>query len=91
MVVEEDEIHLMHQLVNKYGTFSDVVNAKMPSIVDPSKDNGSVKGEVIVGGSFTIGMIIANSIRLLPVPQALLVLTYLINSVPMNQCAKLSV
>ncbi|MCJ1435793.1 hypothetical protein MMC27_005168 [Xylographa pallens] len=65
MVVEEDEVHLMHQLVEECGTFSGVVNAKMLSIVDPSEDNVSLKGEVVIltGATGALGAHILDQLR----------------------------
>ena len=70
MVVEEDEIHLMHQLVEEYGTFS---STETPGVIKASEGNVSSKGEVVVRGSIlsiTIGLVIAKILRFLPVPPA---------------------
>ncbi|MCJ1380709.1 hypothetical protein MMC17_003817 [Xylographa soralifera] len=65
MVVDEDEIHLMHQLVEEYGTFSDVVSAESPSMADFSEDNVSSKGQVVIltGATGALGAHILDQLR----------------------------
>ncbi|MCJ1392520.1 hypothetical protein MMC18_005388 [Xylographa bjoerkii] len=65
IVVDEDEIQLMHQLVKEHGTFSGVVSARSPSIVDRSEDNISPKGEVVVltGATGALGAHILDQLR----------------------------
>ncbi|MCJ1286771.1 hypothetical protein MMC26_006117 [Xylographa opegraphella] len=65
MVIEDDEILLMNQLVEEYGTFSGVVSREVPRPVALSEGNVSSKGEVVIltGATGALGAHILEQLR----------------------------